>query len=888
MSRGLKASIEILILLIVCLAPWAFGGVDAWAGFALGVAILGLTVLTSVSAWNTNRWRALWCVPSLALAGLVLLGAWQAASLPTPLWRALAPTESALRSSLVPGQVDRVAGDRQPPVPLPRPTLSQNPEFTRSAACRLAGAWLLFQAVLCLKDPRASFRRFGVVTAVNACLLSLVSVLQWLSWNGKVLWIREAPRPDNPWYSGGPFASHNHLAAYLNLGLGCLLGLILSSARGNPWFAKRGARLWPAYGAGVLLAGLIASHSRGGVLAAAAALVAVLGIAWVQGGSRSASDAEFWRRGRRGVKPALGLLALMLVTVLLTFLMTGNQSPFARLASLSEAGSDIRWVVWRLSIASWWDRPVWGAGLGAFALAVAPYETKNYAHTYARAENEYLDVLVEGGIIGFGLVLLALGGIIVLVRRALAVTLVPHERALILGACFSGLALLFQWSCDFSFHVPAVAINAIVLAGLLCGMGLDAGAVDGAARTTMSRRMAGWTCGLALPVLGLFALVPGYREARAELALWRAGLPLPEASRGQDRWESRELAGLEKATGALERALEARPDWAEGHLRAGVVWLRRYELMAADLIRSEVSDPAQVEALANPLWLRNQVHGGSAGLVVPVEELLEQEPIRSCLVPAARSFLEARRCCPSLAVAHVELAALDYLLEGNDPAQVSIRRALRLAGTNPYVLQMAAELAAQTDDLDLASRCWRRRLESDETAWEPVADAVGIVLTPEEILRDILPPDAGQLTLAFADRLFQTPETRQARTLFLRAALERLPRDPRVSPATLLFTEGMAQVGLGHRDQGQAKIEEALMLDSLQPVWRQKLVEILIESEQWKRAHTQIAVGLELDPGNAELLSAQQRVIEALARGKTSDSGADRVRQTMAVSHGDR
>src|SRR5947209_5966376 len=83
-----------------------------------------------------------------------------------------------------------------------------------------AWAWILFQAVLGLDRPLPAFRRFGVATAVNACLLAVFSVIQWLTWNGKVYWVRDAPRPDLSWYSGGPFACHNHLAAYLNVGLG--------------------------------------------------------------------------------------------------------------------------------------------------------------------------------------------------------------------------------------------------------------------------------------------------------------------------------------------------------------------------------------------------------------------------------------------------------------------------------------------------------------------------------------------------------------------------------------------------------------------------------------------------------------------------------------------
>src|SRR5207248_2615000 len=80
------------------------------------------------------------------------------------------------------------------------------------------------------------------------------------------------------------------------------------------------------------------------------------------------------------------------------------------------------------------------------------------------------------------------------------------------------------------------------------------------------------------------------------------------------------------------------------------------------------------------------------------------EPVRRHLVPAARCFLEARRCCPHWALPQAELASLDYLLSGGDSASAYAARALELAGSDGRLLLFLGEVAAQAGDPGLAAR----------------------------------------------------------------------------------------------------------------------------------------------------------------------------------------
>ena len=244
-----------------------------------------------------------------------------------------------------------------------------------------------------------------------------------------------------------------------------------------------------------------------------------------------------------------------------------------------------------------------------------------------------------------------------------------------------------------------------------------------------------------------------------------------------------------------KQALRLRPNWAEGHLRLGLVLLHDYERCAARAISARVDDPASRFLLASPLWLHQVIHSAPVGSRESIGELVDHAPIRDHLVPAARSFLEARRCCPVLALPHAELATLDYLLIGGEPGAVYAERALRLAGSNGTLIALATQLAVQLDAPDLAAQGLRKALQTQAMDWTEVADLAGGVLTPAQILHEVVPDS--RTALAFSDRLYTAPEAQDIRRAFLKAALQRLPEDRGLAAAERLELEAQLWERLG-------------------------------------------------------------------------------------------
>lgn len=830
---------------MACLSPWAFGAVEAWSEGLLYLGVFLAAALVAVSPPWADRTRSLFCPPSLALAGLVVLALAQVTPLPPGLLRRVAPASAALATDLVPRPSERVPGDASPTVAPPAPVVSQNPELTVDAAARLAATWALFVTVLGLRGGLASLHRFGVAVAVNATLLSLFSVVQLLSWNGKVYWVREAPTAGY----GGPFVCHNHLAAYLNLGLGFALSALVSAGRSDRPRAG-GARLAAAYACGMIVVGVLVSLSRGGFVAMLVASAVTLAV------SKPVPPSL---RAGAGWAAALGVVAVLLASV-------GALDPYRRLVSLFGADAYAgRFEVWSGALRAWSDQPLWGVGLGTFSYATMRYFGKGEDVFYGHAEDEYLEFLTEGGVVGLALGLLALGGVFLLGRRALRSAADGRQRALLLGALFGLVALATQSLSDFPMHVPGVAVAGVVLAGHLCRAGL--GPARGPAAP--SGRALSAAAGLAVTAVSLLALWHGVVMARAESELAGGGVPpagflVPTAA-----LRKHPMDRLEAVREHLERSLAWRPNWAEGHARLGLNLLGEYRAAVLDQPGVRELAPARAEALADPLWLHRVVHSAAAA-----GDVRAHEPVARYLVPAARCFLEARRCCPAWALPHAELAALDYLLEGGEPAPVYARRALRLAGSDGSTLAVAAAAAAQAGDLELAALCWRRGLESHERGWAEVADQAVAALPADRVLDLVVP--GGKFALWFADRFYAAPESRAVRDRFLRAAVARLPHDRGLAEADRLHYEAQALARLGEAEPARTKMTLALGLEPQRSAWRGELVEWLIGWDRPREAHDLALLGLYFTPGDPAARRAVEQAAAALSVGTPGSAGPAR------------
>ncbi len=119
-----------------------------------------------------------------------------------------------------------------------------------------------------------------------------------------------------------------------------------------------------------------------------------------------------------------------------------------------EAAGGIRMQMWRDAPPMFRDRPLWGFGGGSYLWVYPPYQRHVKEHlTWNYPHNEYIQLLLEYGVVGFAL---ALGGLAVLVwglMRAIRASRHREGAYLLAGAGGALAANLIHALFDFNFHV---------------------------------------------------------------------------------------------------------------------------------------------------------------------------------------------------------------------------------------------------------------------------------------------------------------------------------------------------------------------------------------------------------------------------------------------------
>jgi O-antigen ligase len=293
--------------------------------------------------------------------------------------------------------------------------------------CFLAGQTLL-------RGSQA--RSLAVIVSFYGAALAAFALLQGIAPNGKLYWIRQ-PRMGGWIY--GPYVNHNHYAGLMEMLVP--IPLVLSLTR----LASSRARTAAAAAAAVMAGTIFLSGSRGGMLAIVVELLVLAGLLIKQ---------------KRGLRTAIGVTVFMaIIAGLLVWI--GGAELSRRIASAgpqhSELASDIRSYINRDGLRMFLKRPILGWGLGAFPVVYPEFRTFYTNFFVNEAHNDYLQLLVETGLLGLATMLWFLATIF---RRA--PKKIGHWESEMSGAvtlaCLLGLSgILVHSAVDFNLQIPANA-----------------------------------------------------------------------------------------------------------------------------------------------------------------------------------------------------------------------------------------------------------------------------------------------------------------------------------------------------------------------------------------------------------------------------------------------
>ena len=370
----------------ILVVPWCLGG-----RHPLGELVVVVFALAASLAWVGRQWLSRGAIGWTRSAAdaifptAVLLLLIQMAPLPAAVFEVLSP-HSPTRLPLW------MAGDGPAGLGV-WSQVSMTPAATRSALVLLLAYGLLFvttvQRIARLEDVERLLRW----VALSVTLMAGFGLVQYLTDNGKFLWLYQHPSRYPGAAATGMYINKNHFAHLLALGMGPLVWCLARDlAAPNSELERLAQRVRPWRKcfvalalAVVVFAGLL-SLSRGGV-----AMIVLAGVI---------SGAAMVRAGLLGWK-SLGFVAGIALLVGSSLTIHGHQQVAERLddyaaGSLNELDTDGgRRAIWQADALALKDYFVFGSGVGSHREVYPMHLSQPFETEFTHAENGYLQIALN-------------------------------------------------------------------------------------------------------------------------------------------------------------------------------------------------------------------------------------------------------------------------------------------------------------------------------------------------------------------------------------------------------------------------------------------------------------------------------------------------------------
>src|SRR6266849_8942805 len=274
-------------------------------------------------------------------------------------------------------------------------------------------------------------------------LISIFGILQHLTFNGKLYWIREMHYGGIPF---GPYVNRNHFAGFVELILPlALVPLVLGRVRRERWLVVSLFAVVP-------IGALFLSVSRGGILSFCVEL-AVLALVMIQ-------------RRTMGKQLFAGAAVLLLALLMVSWLGVGQLlqrfSSFQSLEATAGKRASMRRDTWQIFL----HHPVTGTGLGTLQIIYPPYESLYDGKIVNHTHNDYLAALAETGLLGGLCCAWFLGVLFSESLKRLRQLNSSFTGTLQLSGLVACCGFLVHGLVDFNLHIPSNALLFFLMAHL--------------------------------------------------------------------------------------------------------------------------------------------------------------------------------------------------------------------------------------------------------------------------------------------------------------------------------------------------------------------------------------------------------------------------------------
>ncbi len=442
-------------LFLTVFSPLAYGAVEPWS-----CRVVGGGILVIICAWLIQRSGREPVphspVPFLSCVGLFfglilfqllpLPGSWRDFFSPATARNAVIPTIGLAAKYL--SVLYRGA------------TISIYPSATATAALTFSGCLLFFIAIYASRLETWKFKALLTTLIGLGTFEAVYGLIEYGAGTQRIFWLRKTYYLEEV---TGTYINHNHFAGLLEMILPVAIDVFILQFSDWGNLHPESRRRWKILPGGgsigltilllsiaLMLTALVLSRSRGGLVSFLIALISLVYLL-TKGSNRF---------------PRITQVNLIFA-ILLALVLVGLGREISSRFSYSVRDAPERFELWADSLRIVRDFPWWGTGLGTYRHILANYRPIkdiivvagipqpariNYAH------NDYLQLFVECGLVGFILLIWASARTGVTLYVGLKASS-DWELQVLGWSLFSGmLALVFHGFVDFNFHIPANAL----------------------------------------------------------------------------------------------------------------------------------------------------------------------------------------------------------------------------------------------------------------------------------------------------------------------------------------------------------------------------------------------------------------------------------------------
>jgi O-antigen ligase len=885
------------LLAVLCgVMPWWFGSSDPPAIFVVSALIAALAVLTLASSVTTSRRRGLGvldcllCLPVLALGLAGAFGVLQWAPIGPELLGTLSPSRLELWKSWGGGEPVTLLAEPGVTVAAAPARIAWLGVEVYESVVWLGALWVLAVSVLRLPGRWGPLKRHSLVLTLSGTLMAIQSMLQAMTFDGRVLWLRPKGVETG---SAGPFFVHSELAAYLNLCLGFALAQVAflkierDAQAFDPDFLREkrsvlGQGALSIYAAGIMTIAVLASGSRGGFLSLlmGAGAMGVVALRARSRMKRTQAEAGFDVLRDEGAAGWYALLGLLAVLAIGLTLLADVAAIFERAESIVKAGgshaASVRLDAWKLAVATWLQAPLWGTGWGSFLWASQPQIVSPSLSFVTHAESDYVQILPEGGLIGAGLAAVGAIGLIWAVIGLMRRTERVPQFLLIAGAVGGLTAVAWGALTENILRTAGVLIPAVVTAAHLARAAAltrrearENQAKEGSRGADFAARAGGLVLGVALTA----AALPNVTATRTMNRAWdvmgavgvqHAGVQFPG-------WIAPDMTTekLDQQRIGLGQVEEALPDWGDYHIRRAIAETEMFMRRTQFVLTGEGIAPEEAKRLSRILTLTVSLRDLPENeRAETIRSLLADPIVKSHLAPAARSLAEGRHDQPSTAMVHLEMAILHWLYASGPSIESSLRRSLELAGGQVGLLVRTGQAASALGDESAVVEAFGKCLALGMISQEQATAQIQPWMTDRTI--DLLTQRSAPEAVAAAELLIP-PADKSRRRAAGERAMSRLDTTGADMTAQTTYLRARAHWLMGDEDKAFDLVRTTHALNPKAKEPRVRLVRWLIEAGRTGQALEEARILNFLWPKDPEVEQWVNRAAEADAIGAKRD-----------------